>query len=39
MKTKLKVKRKEKRRHLEQFHLAVELIKVIKHFSLTWSLC
>lgn len=32
MKTKLKVTRKEKRRHLEQFHLAVELIKVIKHF-------
>lgn len=32
MKTKLKVTRKESRRHLEQFHLAVELVKVIKHF-------
>lgn len=32
MKTKLKVTRKETRRHLEQFHLAVELVKVIKHF-------
>ncbi len=32
MKTKLKVTRKEKRRHLEQFHLAVELVKVINHF-------
>ncbi len=32
MKTKPKVTRKETRRHLEQFHLAVELVKVIKHF-------
>ncbi len=32
MKTKLKVTRKEARRHFEQFHLAVELVKVIKHF-------
>ena len=32
MKTKLKVTRKERRRHFEQFHLAVELVKIIKHF-------
>ena len=32
MKTKLKVTRKETRRHMEQFHLAVELVKVINHF-------
>ena len=32
MKTKLKVTRKETRRHFEQFHLATELVKVIKHF-------
>ena len=32
MKTKLKVTRKETRRHFEQFHLAVELAKVVKHF-------
>ena len=29
---KTKVTRKEARKHLEQFHLAVELVKVIKHF-------
>lgn len=32
MKTKLKMTRKDSRRHFEQFHLAVELVKVIKHF-------
>jgi len=32
MNRKVKVTRKEKREHLEQFHLAVELTKVIKHF-------
>ncbi len=32
MNKKVKVTRKEKREHLEQFHLAVELTKVIKHF-------
>ncbi len=32
MNKKVKVTRREKRRHLEQFHLAVELTKVIKHF-------
>ena len=29
---KAKVTRREARKHLEQFHLAVELVKVIKHF-------
>ena len=29
---KAKVTRKEARKHLEQFHPAVELVKVIKHF-------
>ncbi len=32
MNKKVKVTRKEKREYLEQFHLAVELTKVIKHF-------
>lgn len=32
MNKKVKVTRKDKRKHLEQFHLAVELTKVIKHF-------
>ncbi len=32
MNKKVKVTRREKRRHLEQFHLAVEMTKVIKHF-------
>ncbi len=32
MNKKVKVTRRERRKHLEQFHLAVELIKVIKHF-------
>ena len=32
MKTKVKVTRKEVREHLGQFHLAVELVKTIKHF-------
>jgi len=32
MNKKVKVTRKEKREHLEQFHLAVELVKVMKHF-------
>ena len=32
MKTKVKVTRRETRKHLEQFHLAVELVKVIKHY-------
>ncbi len=32
MNKKMKVTRKEKRNHLEQFHLAVELVKVINHF-------
>ena len=32
MKTKVKVIRRETRKHLEQFHLAVELVKVIKHY-------
>ncbi len=32
MNKKLKVTRREKREHLEQFHLAVELAKVIRHF-------
>ncbi len=32
MNKKVKVTRKEKREHLEQFYFAVELTKVIKHF-------
>ncbi len=32
MNKKAKVTRREKRGHLEQFHFAVELTKVIKHF-------
>ncbi len=32
MNKKVKVTRREKREHLEQFHLAVELVKVMKHF-------
>lgn len=32
MNKKVKVTRREKRNHLEQFHLAVELARVIKHF-------
>lgn len=32
MKIKVKVTRKEAREHLGQFHLAAELVKVIKHF-------
>ncbi len=32
MNKKVKVTRREKRKNLEQFHLAVELAKVIKHF-------
>lgn len=30
---KVKVTRRETRKHLKQFHLAVELVKVINHFS------
>ncbi len=29
---KVKVTRRETRKHLKQFHLAVELVKVINHF-------
>ncbi|KAI4450581.1 hypothetical protein C823_005118 [Eubacterium plexicaudatum ASF492] len=36
---KTKVTRKEACKHLEQFHLAVELVKVINIFSLTWPAC
>ncbi len=32
MNKKVKVTRREKRKHLGQFHLAVELTKVIRHF-------
>ncbi len=32
MNKKVKVTRREKREHLGQFHLAVELVKVINHF-------